>query len=261
LQQQIQAQQSKLAEITQKVATNNSEIDTMNDRIEQLQEEKVRIEQNRHECSEKMKNKDNIYHDTRTRMQQLSLTIQKLQQKLKVLDERDQQVMKQISTVEKELSNKIKAAEQHRLRLNENKERSAQVQSARLLAEKCMKDTKIMNEGVQRKLEQNEDHFTASEQIFKRLNMEINQSNGQLGNNEHKRVEVLRKLQQYEKTMTDIQIHYFQVNSKLEQLSYKMIHEDIQQRPNHKWNEARRNAHENQQSHLVNMHHQQKQYK
>ena len=118
-----------------------------------------------------------------------------------------------------------------------------------------------MSENIQRKLHQNANDYTTGVGNFQRLHREIEQSNDQFGNNERQRVEIHQKLTQFEKTKNDIQIHYLQTNEKLEQCSYRLIHNDVQSRPNHIWNEARI-ARQNQQSYDVDKtRHHQKQYR
>ena len=258
LQQQIQSQQGKLAEVKQQADMNKSEIDLISSKIQQLQDDRIQCEQTRDECGKEMKKQEKLYQDTRVRVQQLSHKIQKLQQKLTVLNERDQQLMSQISNAERELNNKKQVAEQNRAHLIEIKDKNNHIQSARSLVGRRLKEKQTMAADMQKRLEQNKGNFRQSEDVFGKLNVEIKQSNDQLEANGGMRTETLRKLQEYEKTMTDIQIHYFEQNSRLEQLSYQMIDEDIKRRPNHPLNLVQRNARERQQSAVVHNERQQK---
>ena len=154
-----------------------------------------------------------------------------------MLNERDNQLMKQISNTEEELKNKKQAVELNCANLQKIKEKNDKIQSAHQLTEKRFQETQNTAAEVKTKLEQNTSHFSASEEAFKKLNTELKQSNDKLSQSEEKRAQALVKLQDYEKTMTDIKIDYYKKHAQLEKLSYEMIGKDVEQRSDHKWNQ------------------------
>ena len=239
--------QQKLGENRQQLLATTEELKRNADNIKQLSQQKVDLEKNIQVKQNDLKHYEMEHKAARIRAQAQENKVQGLRQNLEKLNLRDKQLFADVQHVEGKLESKKQEVKKHQKSVEQNNENIRNARERESKGQKTITEAKKQLSSIEQQIRQTGEKIAEHERLLHQASEVLRQANGKFDSNQQLKATNYKRLENIEKTITDLKVYHCEQQKQYEEKSVEIIKRELERREKIKANNTNTNTVSNEQ--------------